>query len=166
MSSEVLTLKIRNGRTIREIETWRVEDDSVAPETRLERVVKKCFASGGTKVSSHELVIPSYHESVQFAAHPHCISLTYVSRLCCRLLYRPTGLSFPCRFCSWNDTFVICLMHSMCPDDPNYVLWSKPKSLCSFPDTRVTSFLWPHITPILCSQTLSVRSLDTSCIPM
>jgi len=78
MSSEVLTLKIRNGRTVREIEVWRVEDDSVVHETLLEKVVKKCFASGGTKVSSHELVTSTYLESFQFAAHPHCVSLTYV----------------------------------------------------------------------------------------
>jgi len=63
MSSEVLTLKIRNGRTVREIEVWPVGVDSVVHDTLLERVVKKCFASGGTKVSSHELVTSTYPES-------------------------------------------------------------------------------------------------------
>jgi len=86
MSSEVLTLKIRDERTVREIEVWPVEDDSVVLDTLLERVVKKCFASDGTKVSSHELVISTYPESVQFAAHPRRISLIYVWILCHRLL--------------------------------------------------------------------------------
>jgi hypothetical protein len=42
--------KLRNGRTVHEIEAWRVEDDSVVHKTLLERVGKKCVASGGTLV--------------------------------------------------------------------------------------------------------------------
>jgi hypothetical protein len=50
MSSEMQTPKLRNGRTVHEVEAWRVEDDSVVHESLLERVVRKCFGSGGTLV--------------------------------------------------------------------------------------------------------------------
>lgn len=173
MSSEVLNPKLWNGRTVREVKAWRIEDDSVVHETLLERVVKKCFASGGTQM--FVTIFSWAHDcSLSWVSSIRSTTPLYFFNICLtKLLSSLVRLGLPSdifRVGLWLKCSYICymFMHYTCPDDPNNVLWSKPRSLSTFPDTRVVSFLWPHIIIILCSQTLSVPvfGVDTNFTPM
>lgn len=135
-----------------------------------ERVVKKCFASGATKMSSHELVTSTYLESFQFAAHPHCVSLTYVLTIMSSSILR-LGLPGYLLHVGFVVKMLIHLLYAPCIPRALMIrimfCEAKQNLYVVFP----ICLLFPssdHLILTLCSQTHSVPvfRLDTSCTPM